>query len=268
MLLGGQHVPPGRQGDRGHACGVAAAGKGAAARRAKRRQRQAGEVAAAGLAGLPGAGAPVPPPAVRADIGEQDLAAGAGKGPREPPGEHPPAAVGGQAARAVAGSGQLPPPARCPPHAGRGGHLGQAGALVAGQRHAGQGRGGNPGDSAERDQVGRVQSVEPQLVRAPGFAGQTAPVHSREREDVADGDVQQVRAGFQPAVERLAGQRGQADRNGRHERLSQQPPGSPPWRRSWRPTGRTASRRRTRPAVPGGRPRRRRRCGPGPAGRG
>ena len=45
-----------------------------------------------------------------------------------------------------------------------------------------------------------------------------APVHAGEVEDVADGDVQQVRVGFQPAVERLAGQRGQADGDGRHER--------------------------------------------------
>jgi hypothetical protein len=44
-----------------------------------------GEMAAmplrgAGAAGLPGAGALVPPPAFRAGVGEQDLAAGAGEG--------------------------------------------------------------------------------------------------------------------------------------------------------------------------------------------
>jgi hypothetical protein len=218
--LGGQHVPAGWQADGGRVRGIGVAGGDAAARRTGRRQRQAGEVAAAGLAGLPGAGAAVPAPAVRAGVGEQDLAAGAGEGPRYPPGEHPPAAIGGQAARAVPGSDQLPPPAGSPRQAGRGGDLGQAGALIPGQRHAGEGLGGDPGDGAERGQVGLVQLVEPQLVRALAVAGQTVPVRPGEGEDVADGDVQQAGVGFQPAVERLAGQRGQADRDGRHERPS------------------------------------------------
>jgi len=69
--------------------------------RASKEARQAGKVAAAGPAGPPGAGAVVPPAAVRAGVGEQHLAAGAGEGPRDPPGEHPPAAVGRQAAGAV-----------------------------------------------------------------------------------------------------------------------------------------------------------------------
>ena len=217
MLLRAQHVPAGRQRDGRGLRWVAAAGHDAATRWPGRRQRQAGEVTAAGLARLPGAGAPGPPPAVRAGVGEQHLAAGAGEIPRDPPGEHPPAAVGGQAPRAVPGADRLPPPARRPRQAGRGGHRGQPGALIPGQRHVGQGRGGNPGHGAERGQAGLVQLVEPRLVLALVVAGQTVPVRSCQGEDVADGHVQQVGVGFQPAVERLAGQRRQADRDGRHQ---------------------------------------------------
>ena len=213
------------------------------------------------LAGLPGAGVPVPPAAVRAGIGEQDLAAGAGENPRDAPGEHPPAAVGGQAAGAVAGAGQLAPPARGAPHAGRGGHLGQASALVTGKRHPGQRFRGDPGGSAERGQVWLVQLMQPRFAGAL-VAVDPVPVHAGEVEDVADADVQQVSVGSQPAVECLAGQRGQPDRYGRHERPSPLP-GLSPRRAGW-----TASRRRTRPAVPAGRLRRRRRCGRGRAGRG
>jgi hypothetical protein len=122
------------------------------------------------------------PAAAGAGVGEQDLAAGTGERPRDPPGEHSPAVVGGQAARAVAGAGQLPPPARGAPHAGRGGHLGQPGVLVAGQGNAGQRRGGDPGGGAERGQVRLVQLVQPRLAGAL-VAVDAAPVDPGEDED-------------------------------------------------------------------------------------
>ena len=71
--------------------------------------------------------------------------------------------------------------------------------------------------AAERRKVRLVELAEPRLARAL-VAVDAAPVHPGEVEDVADGDVQEVRVGFQPAVKRLAGQRRQADRDSRHER--------------------------------------------------
>jgi hypothetical protein len=227
VVLRAQHVAVCGQRDGGCVRGIAGASGHSAARWPGRWQRQAGEVAAAAAAGLPGAGPQMSASAVRAGVGEQHLAAGAGEGPRDPPGQHPPATVGGQAARAVPGADRLAPPARRPGQAGRrGGGSGQAGALVAGEGHAGQGGGRNAADVAERGQGGLIEVVEPQLVLVIVFGGEALPVQPGQGEHVADGDVQQVGVGFQPAVEGLAGQGRQADRDDGHRGITQRRPWS------------------------------------------